>query len=91
MLSFKVIIYPHLFNLAYLVQISETHCIIWLKWRMIIFNKNKIVTLDCDLFFQYRFYGKLVETFNNISECKTDVYFNQWFSLQFTRQGDIDH
>jgi hypothetical protein len=35
-------------------------------------------------------YGKLVETFHNVSECKTVIYFDWWFPLQFTQPGDID-
>jgi hypothetical protein len=35
-------------------------------------------------------YRKLVETFHNVSECKTDIYFDSRFSLQFARPGDLD-
>ncbi len=35
-------------------------------------------------------YGKLVETFHNVSECKTAVYFGGWFTLQFRWLGDGD-
>jgi hypothetical protein len=33
-------------------------------------------------------YHKLVETFRNVSDCKT--YIDWWFSLQFTRPDDLD-
>ncbi len=35
-------------------------------------------------------YRKLVETYHDVSECNTDVYFDRWFSLQFKRPGDLD-
>ncbi len=34
-------------------------------------------------------YRKLVETFHNVSECKTVVYFIWWFTLQFRWLGDL--
>ncbi len=35
-------------------------------------------------------YRKLVETFHNVSKCKTVVYFDWLFPLQFMGLGDID-
>ncbi len=36
------------------------------------------------------YYCKQVETFHNVSECKTVLYFSWWFTLQPRWPGDLD-
>ncbi len=48
------------------------------------------IILFNSLFRQVDFYHELVETFCNVSECKTFVYFGWWFTLQFRWPGDLD-
>jgi hypothetical protein len=41
------------------------------------------------LYFKYAVYHKLAETFHNVSECKTAIYFSWWVILQLRWPGDL--
>jgi hypothetical protein len=40
-----------------------------------------------DFLYHFFYYRKLVETFHNVSECKTD--FGWWLTLKFSKPGDL--
>ncbi len=67
-----------LFYACFVFYFINIKILVWLK------RKAFWLKLKCNK------YRKLVETFHNVTECKTDVYFYWWFSLQFKRPGDLD-
>ncbi len=56
------------------------------NWKKNLFDLN----LTCAVKVWCSNYRKLVETFHNVSECKTVVYFGWWLTLQFLQPGDLD-
>ncbi len=57
------------------------------QWIISHLNEKKLIK---NVSWKLDYYGKLVETFHNVSECKTVVYFGWYLTLQFLWPGDLD-